>query len=39
MNIYPINSKNMKNLILVGDFNIVPNESDAHNFSAENILC
>ena len=28
-----------KNLILVGDFNIVPNESDAHNFSAEDILC
>ena len=31
--------KTHKNLILVGDFNIVPNESDAHNFSAEDILC
>ena len=27
------------NLIVVGDFNIVPNESDASNFSPEDILC
>ena len=26
-------------LIVVGDFNIVPNESDASNFSSEDILC
>ncbi len=26
-------------LIVVGDFNIVPNESDAYEFSSENILC
>ena len=27
------------NLIVLGDFNIVPNESDASNFSSEDILC
>ena len=26
-------------LVVVGDFNIVPSESDAHNFSANDILC
>ena len=31
-------SKN-KDLVLVGDFNIVPSELDAHNFSSEDILC
>ena len=31
-------SKN-KDLVLVGDFNIVPSELDAHNFSSEEILC
>ena len=30
---------NQKNLVLVGDFNIVPSEHDAHNFSSEDILC
>ena len=29
----------IKNLVLVGDFNIVPSELDAHNFSSEDILC
>ena len=28
-----------KDLMLVGDFNIVPKESDAHSFSAKDILC
>ncbi len=32
LNIYP-------NLIVLGDFNIVPDESDASNFSPEDILC
>tara|TARA_B100001059_G_scaffold72622_1_gene69897 strand:- start:929 stop:1699 length:771 start_codon:yes stop_codon:yes gene_type:complete len=32
MKIYP-------NLIVLGDFNIVPNESDATNFSGDDILC
>ena len=27
------------NLVVVGDFNIVPNENDASNFSSEDILC
>lgn len=27
------------NLVVVGDFNIVPNESDAFNFSSNDILC
>ncbi|MEL0172754.1 MAG: exodeoxyribonuclease III, partial [Gammaproteobacteria bacterium] len=31
-------SKN-KDLVLVGDFNIVPSELDAHNFSSKDILC
>ncbi|MEL0280801.1 MAG: exodeoxyribonuclease III [Gammaproteobacteria bacterium] len=28
-----------KDLVLVGDFNIVPSELDAHNFSSKDILC
>ena len=31
--------KRYPKLIIVGDFNIVPNESDASNFSSEDILC
>ena len=31
--------KTYNKLVVVGDFNIVPNESDAHNFSSEDILC
>jgi exodeoxyribonuclease-3 len=31
--------KTYTNLIVVGDFNIVPNERDASNFSTEDILC
>ena len=30
---------NHKKLVLVGDFNIVPSEHDAHNFSSDDILC
>ena len=28
-----------QNVLVVGDFNIVPNESDAYDFSSDNILC
>ena len=31
--------KRLSKTIIVGDFNIVPNESDASNFSSEDILC
>ena len=31
--------KEYEKLLVLGDFNIVPNESDAYDFSAQNILC
>ena len=31
--------KKFKKVLVVGDFNIVPSETDAHNFSSEDILC